>query len=67
LYDRHSITATGVDETVNWNLKDPEGLMTNDSVTVALMRQLDLPVIATADADFNNVSGLRVYQPEDIS
>jgi hypothetical protein len=23
LYDRHSTTAKGVDETVNWNLKDP--------------------------------------------
>ena len=43
------------------------GLMTNDSVTVALMRQLSLTAIATADADFNNVSGLRVYQPDDIS
>jgi predicted nucleic acid-binding protein len=44
-----------------------EGLMTNDSVTVALMQHLDLNAIATADADFNNVSSLRVYQPEDIS
>jgi predicted nucleic acid-binding protein len=44
-----------------------EGLMTNDSVTVALMRQLDLSAIATADDDFNNVASFRVYQPEDIS
>jgi predicted nucleic acid-binding protein len=44
-----------------------EGLMTNDSITVALMRHLGLTAIATADADFNNVSDLRVYQPEDIS
>jgi predicted nucleic acid-binding protein len=43
------------------------GLMTNDSVTVALMHQLGLTAIATADADFNNVSDLRVYQPDDIS
>ena len=43
------------------------GLMSNDSVTVALMRQLGLTIIATADADFNNVSGLQVYQPDDIS
>jgi predicted nucleic acid-binding protein len=42
-------------------------LMTNDSVTVALMHQLGLNAIATADADFTNVSGIRVYQPEDIS
>lgn len=44
-----------------------EGLMTNDSVTVALMRHLGLTASATAEADCNNVSGLRVYQPEDIS
>jgi len=44
-----------------------EGLMTNDSVTVALMRKLGLTAIATADADFDNLSALRVYQPGDIS
>ena len=33
-----------------------EGLMTNDSVTVALMRKMGLRDVATADADFNNVS-----------
>ncbi|ETW95360.1 MAG: hypothetical protein ETSY2_48260 [Candidatus Entotheonella gemina] len=43
-----------------------EGLMTNDSVTVALMRQLELTDIATLDADFNNISSLRVYQPGDV-
>jgi predicted nucleic acid-binding protein len=60
-----AITSTAV--RASEAIRVQEGLMTNDSVTVALMRQLDLPVIATADADFNNVSGLRVYQPEDIS
>ena len=43
-----------------------EGLMTNDSVTVALMRMMGLIDIATADADFDNVSHIRVYQPGDI-
>jgi predicted nucleic acid-binding protein len=43
-----------------------EGLMTNDSVTVALMRKMELLDIATADADFDNVSHIRVYQPGDI-
>lgn len=42
------------------------GLMTNDSITVALMRKLSLTAIATADADFDNLSALRVYQPGDI-
>ncbi len=43
-----------------------EGSMTNDSVTVALMRMMGLIDIATADADFDNVSHIRVYQPGDI-
>ncbi len=43
-----------------------EGLLTNDSVTVALMQKLSLTNIATFDADFTNVSSLRVYQPEDL-
>ena len=38
-----------------------EGLMTNDSVTVALMRKMGVTDVATADADFNNVSHVRVY------
>ena len=40
-----------------------EGLMTNDSVTVALVRKIGLRDIATADAAFDNVSHSRVYQP----
>jgi predicted nucleic acid-binding protein len=40
--------------------------MTNDSVTAALMRQMGLTDIATADADLDNVSHLSVYQPGDI-
>lgn len=40
--------------------------MTNDSVTVALVRKMGLRDVATADADFNNVSHISVYQPGDI-
>jgi predicted nucleic acid-binding protein len=43
-----------------------EGLMTNDSVTVALMRTMGLTDVATFDADLDNVLQLRVYQPGDI-
>jgi predicted nucleic acid-binding protein len=43
-----------------------EGLMTNDSVTVALMRKMGLTDVATFDADLDSVSQLRVYQPGDI-
>jgi predicted nucleic acid-binding protein len=44
-----------------------EALMTNDSATVACMRTMELTDIATADADFNNVPHISVYQPGDIS
>ncbi len=40
--------------------------MTNDSVTVALMRKIGLIDIAIADANFDHVSQIRVYQPGDI-
>ena len=43
-----------------------EGLLTNDSITVALMRQLGLTAVATYDADLDRVENLRVYQPADI-
>jgi predicted nucleic acid-binding protein len=43
-----------------------EGLLTNDSITVALMRRLGLTAVATYDADFERVGSLRVYQPADI-
>jgi predicted nucleic acid-binding protein len=40
--------------------------MTNDSVTVALMRQMELTAIATYDVALDNIAGVRVYQPGDI-
>lgn len=44
-----------------------QGLMTNDSVTVALMRKLRLTDIATHDSDLTHVPDLTAYQPQDIS
>jgi predicted nucleic acid-binding protein len=43
-----------------------EGLMTSDSVTVALKRKMGLTDVATFDADLDHVSHLSVYQPGDI-
>jgi predicted nucleic acid-binding protein len=43
-----------------------EGLLTNDSITVALMRALGLTAVATYGADFERIGSLRVYQPSDI-
>jgi predicted nucleic acid-binding protein len=47
-------------------VRTQHGLMTNDSITVALMRKLGLTAIATHDSDLLHVPGLTSYQPQDI-
>ncbi|MBI4642017.1 MAG: type II toxin-antitoxin system VapC family toxin [Candidatus Tectomicrobia bacterium] len=47
-------------------IRDQEGLMTNDSVTVALMQKMGLADIATHDSDLMRIFGLTVYQPGDV-
>jgi predicted nucleic acid-binding protein len=42
------------------------GLLTNDSVIVATMRDVGVTAIATADRDFERVEGLLVYRPTDL-
>jgi predicted nucleic acid-binding protein len=42
------------------------GLLTNDSITVALMQRLGLTAVATHDADLERARHLRIYQPSDI-
>lgn len=43
------------------------GLLTNDSLLVAAMQELNLQKLATLDQDFARVSGLLVYQPTDVT
>lgn len=43
------------------------GLLTNDSLLVAAMQELNLQKLATLDQDFTRVSGLVVYQPSDLT
>ena len=42
------------------------GLLTNDSIVVATMRDAGVTAIATADRDFERVDGLQVYRPTDL-
>lgn len=42
------------------------GLLTNDSVSVAMMRKLRLTAIATHDSDLLRIADLRAYRPQDI-
>jgi predicted nucleic acid-binding protein len=48
-------------------LQKQHGLLTNDSLNLAIARRHGIKDIATADKSFDKVPGLIVYQPEDIS
>jgi predicted nucleic acid-binding protein len=43
-----------------------EGLLTNDSFVVACMREQGLTQLATANGDFDRVSGIEIYKPADL-
>lgn len=42
------------------------GLLTNDSILVAVMKELGLNKLATLDHDFDRVDWLLVYKPTDV-
>ena len=42
------------------------GLMTNDSVSIAMMSKLGVTAIATHDSDLMNIINLITYDPQDI-
>ncbi len=42
------------------------GLLTNDSIIVATMRDAGVSAIATADRDFERVEGIQVFRPTDL-
>lgn len=43
-----------------------EGLLTNDSLVVACMRTHGIRKLASANGDFDQVSGIEVYKPTDL-
>jgi predicted nucleic acid-binding protein len=43
------------------------GILTNDSVSVAVMQKLRLTHLVSHDSDLRNVAGLVVYQPNDLA
>jgi predicted nucleic acid-binding protein len=68
---------------LNWNIRvlnDPDdifirsqvyrqrfGLLTNDSLIPVYMETEDIPFLATADRQFNDIPGVNVFSPADIS
>ncbi len=47
-------------------IRQQYGLLTNDALVVATMRDAGLTTIATADTDFGRVDGLQVLRPTDL-
>lgn len=47
-------------------VRKSEGLLTNDSLIVTCMRTQGLRKLATANGDFDQVSGIEVYKPTDL-
>jgi predicted nucleic acid-binding protein len=47
-------------------IRAANGLLTNDSVIVATMRDAGVTAIATADRDFDRVEGIQVFRPTDL-
>lgn len=48
-------------------LQKQHGLLTNDSLNFAVAKRLGIQAIATADKSFDNVPGIVIHKPEDIS
>jgi len=42
------------------------GLLTNDSRIVACMRRYGVTLLASRDSDFERVTGIEVFQPQDL-
>ncbi|MBI2264334.1 MAG: PIN domain-containing protein [Armatimonadetes bacterium] len=46
--------------------REKAGLLTNYSLIISCMRELDVSLLATADRDFERVSNVTVCRPEDL-
>ena len=44
-----------------------DGLLVNDSLTVAVMEAEGISNLATADPDFMHVEGIQIYKPQDLA
>ncbi len=51
---------------ISANIRQTEGLLTNDSLIVAVMKEAGLSKLATHDNDFDHIAWLQVYKPSDI-
>lgn len=60
----YPLTEEVVDE--SYQIRRQYGLLINDSVLVAFMKEQGIGNIATKDEDFERVEGIKVYKPADL-
>jgi predicted nucleic acid-binding protein len=60
------LEAEKTDFAVALELQRQFGLLTIDSVNLAVARRLGINEIATADSNYDHIQGLIVYKPEDL-
>lgn len=61
------IELQALDFHVALELQKQHGLLTNDSLNIAVAKRLGIKEIATADKAFDSVQGLIVYKPDDLA
>jgi predicted nucleic acid-binding protein len=59
-------TVKDMDTFVALEIQQQHGLLTIDSLNLAVARRLGIKVVATADANFDHIQGLLVYKPGDL-
>jgi len=47
-------------------IRKTHGLLTNDSLSLAVLQRAQADILATSDRDFASIPGVRVYQPTDL-
>lgn len=47
-------------------IQETEGLLTNDSLIIATMKEMPLTKLATNDKDFGRINWLTIYTPNDL-
>jgi len=60
------LTLNSDDLVASGTIRRTTGLLTNDSLSVAVLRRERIRSLATTDRDFDRVSDLRVYLPTDL-
>ena len=66
---RMNITILGINQRImdtSAHIRTTEGLLTNDSLAAAVMKESGISNFATNDDDFDHIGWLNVYKPSDL-